>query len=149
VVVDCVYMAQLPVTSASCPNDFLFPGDHQCFADLFYHFLQEDAHIAILNFDGRSDRALFGVFDGHSGAGVARFCAKYFPDLLLASEHYKAGKFEEAFNTVYLKMDEMLLRPEHAQELRELGAEKSTSVHDDEPVVPQMQSGCFSTPMSA
>ena len=33
----------------------------------------EDAEVAILNFDGDSDAALFGVFDGHSGKEVALY----------------------------------------------------------------------------
>lgn len=86
--------------------------------------LQEDAHTAILNFDGHSDRALFGVFDGHSGAAVAKFCAKYFPILLVNSPEYQAGDFEGAFNSIYLEMDEMLRRPEHAEELQRLDEKK-------------------------
>lgn len=91
--------------------------------------------MAILDFDGHSDRALFGVFDGHSGAAVARFCAKYFPILLLKSAEYKAGDYEGAFNSIYLEMDEMLQRPEHAEELQRLDEKRriAGAESDDEP----------------
>lgn len=82
--------------------------------------MQEDAHLAILNFDGHSDRALFGVFDGHSGSSVAKFCAKYFPALLLDSAEYKAGDYKAAMHSIYLEIDQMLQRPEHFEELREM-----------------------------
>lgn len=96
--------------------------------------MQEDAHTAILNFDGHPDRALFGVFDGHSGAAVAKFCAKYFPILLVNSPEYKAGDFEAAFNSIYLEMDQMLRRREHAEELQRMDEKRplgSTEADDD------------------
>ena len=37
--------------------------------------LQEDAHLAALDFDTNS--SLFGVFDGHGGSEVAKFAAIY------------------------------------------------------------------------
>jgi Protein phosphatase 2C len=94
--------------------------------------VQEDAHVAILNFDGHPDRALFGVFDGHSGAAVAKFCAKYFPNLLLASEEYKAGDYAAAFNSIYLQMDEMLQKPEHAEELQRMDEKKRIGAFHNE-----------------
>lgn len=95
--------------------------------------------MAILNFDGHSDRALFGVFDGHSGAAVAKFCAKYFPILLLASAEYKAGDYEAAFNSIYLEMDEMLQRPEHAEELHWMDQNKRLGRKESEEAVTTIQ----------
>lgn len=36
----------------------------------------EDAHCVHLDIDGATNRALFGVFDGHGGSEVSEFCAK-------------------------------------------------------------------------
>jgi hypothetical protein len=38
--------------------------------------LQEDAHLLDLNIDDKGT-ALFGVFDGHAGREVARYCASH------------------------------------------------------------------------
>jgi hypothetical protein len=89
--------------------------------------LQEDAHVALLDLDGHSDRAFFGVFDGHGGAQVAKFCAKYMPKLFLGSEEYKKGDIQQALISAYLEIDEMLRKPEHAEELNKLKAKSSNN----------------------
>jgi serine/threonine protein phosphatase PrpC len=47
----------------------------------------EDAHIASLDFDG-SDKAIFGVFDGHGGKEVALYVKKSFIPELLKDKDY-------------------------------------------------------------
>jgi hypothetical protein len=86
--------------------------------------VQEDAHVAVMNLDGQPDRALFGVFDGHGGVEVARFCAQHLPELLLSAEAYKREDISAALVSAYLKIDEMLRDPTYAEELEEL---KTTS----------------------
>jgi protein phosphatase 1G len=75
--------------------------------------------------DGQPDRALFGVFDGHGGAEVARFCAQHLPDVFLSSEGYKKGDITAALVSSYLEIDEMLRDPANAEELDSLKATPS------------------------
>lgn len=46
----------------------------------------EDAHVANCNFLNSSEKALFGVFDGHGGREVAVFCNQKYEDILDASK---------------------------------------------------------------
>ena len=89
--------------------------------------MQEDAHVAVLNLDGRSDSAFFGIFDGHGGAQVAKFCAKHMPDLFLSSEEYKNGDIEKALVSAYLGIDDKLRDPANAEELNRMKAKSSAN----------------------
>jgi serine/threonine protein phosphatase PrpC len=60
----------------------------------------EDAHVAVTDIslpsssqDGKvtSDAKVFGVFDGHGGAEVARFCGLYLVSVLTQQETWKNG----------------------------------------------------------
>jgi len=65
----------------------------------------EDAHIAVTDIslpnttdDGgtrHSDAKVFGVFDGHGGSEVSRFCALYLVSVLTQQEAWKQGKLTE------------------------------------------------------
>lgn len=89
--------------------------------------MQEDAHVARLNLDGHPDRAFFGIFDGHGGAQVAKFCAKYMPDLFLSSEEYKRGDIKAALVAAYLGIDDKLRDPANAEELNKMKAQSSAN----------------------
>ena len=62
----------------------------------------EDAHVAVTDIslpnpeaDGgqdTSDAKVFGVFDGHGGAEVARFCGLYLVSVLTQQEAWKTGE---------------------------------------------------------
>lgn len=80
-----------------------------------------------LRLNGKDDAAFFGVFDGHGGAQVARFCAKHMPDIFINSDHYKSGDIKQALISTYLAIDEMLRKPEHAEELNRMKAKSSNS----------------------
>lgn len=88
--------------------------------------LQEDAHVGKLNFDDREDIAFFGIYDGHGGAQVAKFCAMHMPDELRGSASYKDGDIKHALKSTYLAIDERLRLKENAELLNQLKA-KSTS----------------------
>lgn len=62
----------------------------------------EDAHVAVTDIslpDGggkvHSDAKVFGVFDGHGGAEVARFCSLYLVSVLTQQSPWKEGKLSE------------------------------------------------------
>jgi Protein phosphatase 2C len=81
----------------------------------------------VLNLDGHPDRGFFGIFDGHGGAQVAKFCAKYMPDLFLRSAEYKRGDIEAALVAAYLGIDEKLRDPANAEELNRMKAKSSAN----------------------
>jgi len=76
----------------------------------------EDAHISEAVFTANS--SLFAVFDGHGGAEVAKFCGKYFGQELKNNPKFsKETDIKGALVDTFLKMDQMLLKPEHKAEL--------------------------------
>ncbi|AQL05064.1 putative protein phosphatase 2C 21 [Zea mays] len=79
----------------------------------------EDAHSALLDLD--NDTAFFGVFDGHGGKVVAKFCAKYLHREVLHTEAYAAGDLGAAVHRAYLRMDEMMRGQRGWRELQALG----------------------------
>lgn len=100
----------------------------------------EDAHIAETGLAHDLDCSIFGVFDGHGGAEVAKFCQKY-----MASEIQKLGRFnegaiEDSLVEVFHRMDDMLRDHAYAEELEQLktkeddGEEDSRDSQDDAPM---------------
>lgn len=88
----------------------------------------EDAHIASVNL-GDQDISLFGVFDGHGGSEVARFCSKYMTsEILQLTEVKNGGDMTTALVKLFHRMDDMLRSDEHSQELAEFKGKRS----DDE-----------------
>uniref|UniRef100_A0A0E0NAR5 protein-serine/threonine phosphatase n=1 Tax=Oryza rufipogon TaxID=4529 RepID=A0A0E0NAR5_ORYRU len=79
----------------------------------------EDAHSALLNLD--NETSFFGVFDGHGGRVVAKFCAKYLHSQVLRSEAYSAGDLGTAVHRAFFRMDEMMRGQRGWRELSALG----------------------------
>jgi len=79
----------------------------------------EDAHICVADFDDDVG-GLFAVFDGHGGAGVARFAALTVPSLLKASCAYQRGDFKRAMVEAFLEIDEQLRSPLGRAKVKEL-----------------------------
>ncbi|GJN19171.1 hypothetical protein PR202_gb06414 [Eleusine coracana subsp. coracana] len=79
----------------------------------------EDAHSALLDLD--SETAFFGVFDGHGGRVVAKFCAKYLHNQVLKTEAYSAGDLGTAVHKAFFRMDEMMRGQRGWRELCALG----------------------------
>ena len=73
----------------------------------------EDAHIACaevadVDGDGGDMVGLFGVFDGHGGKEVAKFCQVYFQQELTKMSEFYDRKFATALRKTFHRMDEML-----------------------------------------
>ena len=79
----------------------------------------EDAHIVNLDVDDakKGQVALFGVFDGHGGKEVAKFCAAHIAEALKDTEGYKQGNYADALRQTFLNMDVIMMREEHMAEL--------------------------------
>lgn len=79
----------------------------------------EDAHAAFPDLDAST--SFFGVYDGHGGKVVAKFCAKYLHQQVVNSEAYAAGDIETALQKAFFRMDEMMRGQRGWRELAVLG----------------------------
>lgn len=80
----------------------------------------EDAHVVNLEMEKSGDEskiALFGVFDGHGGKEVAKFCAVHLPRTLKETQGYKKSNFSEALREAFMGIDEVMMRAEHKEAL--------------------------------
>ncbi len=90
----------------------------------------EDAHIATLNLE--HDISLFGVFDGHGGSEVAKFCSKYMAsEILQLSEVKNGGDLGQALVKLFHRMDDMLRSEDHSHELAEFKGKRSDDEESD------------------
>ncbi|XP_008795211.1 probable protein phosphatase 2C 11 [Phoenix dactylifera] len=79
----------------------------------------EDAHAALLDLDDCT--SFFGVYDGHGGKVVAKFCAKFLHAQVLKNEAYAAGDIGTSVQKAFLRMDEMMRGQRGWRELAVLG----------------------------
>ncbi|KAK6267771.1 hypothetical protein QUC31_011931 [Theobroma cacao] len=79
----------------------------------------EDAHAAYPDLDRST--SFFGVYDGHGGKAVAKFCAKYLHQQVLKHEAYLAGDIGTSVQKSFLRMDEMMRGQRGWRELAILG----------------------------
>ncbi|GKV03145.1 hypothetical protein SLEP1_g15500 [Rubroshorea leprosula] len=79
----------------------------------------EDAHAAYPDLDAST--AFFGVYDGHGGRVVAKFCAKYLHQQVLKHEAYAAGDIGTSLQKAFFRMDEMMRGQRGWRELAVLG----------------------------
>ena len=77
----------------------------------------EDAHLAEMHLDNR--HSLFGVFDGHGGVEVAKYCSIYLPNILANNQNYKNGNYEQALKESFIELDDVLLKDETGSILKE------------------------------
>ncbi|KAK4784966.1 hypothetical protein SAY86_001655 [Trapa natans] len=79
----------------------------------------EDAHAAYPDLD--STTSFFGVYDGHGGKVVAKFCAKFLHQQVLKCEAYATGDIGNSVQKAFLRMDEMMCGQRGWRELAVLG----------------------------
>ncbi|XP_071723946.1 probable protein phosphatase 2C 60 [Rutidosis leptorrhynchoides] len=79
----------------------------------------EDAHAAYPDLDPST--SFFGVYDGHGGKVVAKFCAKYLHQQVLKSDTYRAGDIGSSMQKAFFRMDEMMRGQRGWRELAVLG----------------------------
>ncbi|MCL7027234.1 hypothetical protein MKW94_011341 [Papaver nudicaule] len=79
----------------------------------------EDAHAAFPDLDNST--SFFGVYDGHGGKVVAKFCAKYLHQQVLKHEAYSAGDLGSSVQKSFFRMDEMMRGQRGWRELAALG----------------------------
>uniref|UniRef100_A0A8C4PZJ7 Protein phosphatase 1G n=1 Tax=Eptatretus burgeri TaxID=7764 RepID=A0A8C4PZJ7_EPTBU len=75
----------------------------------------EDAHNCLPELDEQT--SLFAVYDGHGGAEVAKYCAKYLPEVILSQPTYCECKLHLALEKAFLAMDARLTEEEVVKEL--------------------------------
>ncbi|CAN1341844.1 Probable protein phosphatase 2C 60 [Linum perenne] len=79
----------------------------------------EDAHAAFPELDAST--SFFGVYDGHGGKVVAKFCAKYLHQQVLKHDAYVAGDIGTSLQKSFFRMDEMMRGQRGWRELAVLG----------------------------
>ncbi|KAI5595849.1 hypothetical protein POPTR_003G183800v4 [Populus trichocarpa] len=79
----------------------------------------EDSHAAYPDLD--ISTSFFGVYDGHGGQAVAKFCAKYLHQQVLRQESYLSGDLGTSLQKAFLRMDEMMRGQRGWRELASLG----------------------------
>lgn len=88
----------------------------------------EDAHSAILDVD--ENTSFFGVYDGHGGKVVSKFCAKHLHTQVLKSEEYARGDLPQGLQSSFLRMDEMMRGHRGWRELSILNGDKLTKINN-------------------
>lgn len=88
----------------------------------------EDAHAAYPDLD--TSTAFFGVYDGHGGSEVAKFCAKHLHQQFLEHKAYSTGDLGTSIQQSFLRMDEIMRSLGSRKELINMidGVEKAKDV---------------------
>jgi serine/threonine protein phosphatase PrpC len=85
----------------------------------------EDAHFMAYN--EALKVYLFGVFDGHGGSGVSRYCAARLPDLIFGNPNFKSRNFDIALHESFLDIDSETQQPEVQERLFQLHIDSKSS----------------------
>lgn len=79
----------------------------------------EDAHAALPDLDECT--SFFGVYDGHGGKAVSKFCARHLHKQVLINDANSSGDLPTSLHKAFLRMDEMMKGQRGWRELTELG----------------------------
>lgn len=70
-----------------------------------WRLCQEDAHLALPDFDTDLGLGLFGVFDGHCGGVVSVLAAQWLPEKIRKAKSFKSGDYPAALTEAFLALD--------------------------------------------
>lgn len=101
----------------------------------------EDAHICELDINADGIHC-FGVFDGHGGCEVAKYCAENFLIELKKNGKFKTKNYDEALTETFQKMDEMIDTPEGKKKLLQFKKNSNTNSDNDYQDEEELYSGC-------
>ena len=91
----------------------------------------EDAHF--MSYNEAMNVYVFGVFDGHGGSGVSRYCARRLPELLFQNRNFQERVFDIALHETFLDLDLETQLPNIQEELYKLHIEsKYTSLSEED-----------------
>ena len=90
---------------------------------------QEDAHISS---QIEENTLLFGVFDGHGGGEVSKFCAQNIHTEITKISAFKDGDYAESLVAVFHRMDEIMQTPEGLKVLQEMKEPPPERSQEDE-----------------
>jgi serine/threonine protein phosphatase PrpC len=90
----------------------------------------EDAHF--MKYFPEQNVYLFGVFDGHGGSGVSRYCAQRFPELIESNENFKARNFDIALHESFLDLDLETQEPNVQETLFQLHIDSKNNASDSD-----------------
>lgn len=79
----------------------------------------EDAHLATTFKHPDGEVGIYGVFDGHGGSEVAKFCHSHIAEELAQTDGFQLGHVGEALIQVFHRMDEMLRLSASTAELQQ------------------------------
>ncbi|XP_062185999.1 probable protein phosphatase 2C 42 [Phragmites australis] len=85
-----------------------------------YRENMEDDHATVLDLDTATATSFFGVYDGHGGPAVAKYCAKHLHIELRKHEDFH-NNLPNAVEATFLRMDEMLRDRKAGWELSKYG----------------------------
>ena len=70
---------------------------------------------------------VFGIFDGHGGSEVPKYLSVHFVDYLKQNQNFQNGKFKDALNETFFKIDESFKSEEAQKELLKYSEELKPS----------------------
>mmetsp|Transcript_10982 Transcript_10982/g.20715 ORF Transcript_10982/g.20715 Transcript_10982/m.20715 type:complete len:386 (+) Transcript_10982:276-1433(+) len=80
----------------------------------------EDAHLACVDAEVSNLTGIYGVFDGHGGREVAKFCANHMLEVWKSTQWFQKGNIAKSLAEAFLSMDVLLTKEASSVELNEL-----------------------------